>query len=113
MGCILLSGIGYAVIVRYTSFRIPCFFRLVTGLRCPGCGITHLIYYLMRLDPRSAMQENIFLFTTSPLLLLLCILHIFPFRNPKIRYARWLNVITILYLIALLIWFVVRNLLAI
>ena len=40
-GCALLlaAGLGYALWVRLTGLALPCPFRAVTGLLCPGCGV--------------------------------------------------------------------------
>lgn len=110
---ILLIALGsvYALIVRYTNFCIPCFFNSITGLRCPGCGITHVFLYLMRFDFRNAFLSNIFLFTTSPILLLILILNIFC--SPEIRKKPFTKRLTFLYLISLLIWAIVRNILGV
>ena len=109
LGFFLLLGVAYALIVRYTSFCIPCFFNTLTGLRCPGCGITHLFLNLMKLDFAGAFQANRFLFATSPLLLLLVILNVFCSENiRKTAFTKWL---TFAYLVAVLLWTVIRNIL--
>lgn len=74
---VFVLGIIYSFIVRYTPFCIPCFFQMVTGLKCPGCGITHLILYLMDFRFYDAFYANRFLFITSPVLVLILILNFF------------------------------------
>ena len=49
---------------------IPCVFHLVTGLKCPGCGITHMLIDLLHFDLRGAYMENPFLFFVLPVLLI-------------------------------------------
>lgn len=111
LGFFLLLGIAYAIIVRYTSFCIPCFFNLVTGLRCPGCGITHVFLCLMNFDFAGAFHANAFLFTTSPLLLVLVVLNVFCSEKiKKLPVTRWL---TTFYLFGVVVWAVVRNILKI
>lgn len=109
LGFFLLLGVAYALIVRYTSFCIPCFFNTLTGLRCPGCGITHLFLNLMKLDFAGAFHANRFLFATSPLLLLLVILNVFC--SDKIRKMTVVKWLTFAYLVAVLLWTVIRNIL--
>ena len=100
-------GFAYAIIVRYTSFCIPCFFNTITGLKCPGCGITHLFLSLMRFDFPGAYLANRFLFLTFPVLLLILALNFLGGRKyEKKSFTKWL---TLSYLIALLVWGVARN----
>ncbi|MCM1244470.1 MAG: DUF2752 domain-containing protein [Roseburia sp.] len=104
---LIFVGIVYALIVRYTSFCIPCFFQTVTGFRCPSCGITHIFLHLMDFDFAGAFYANRFLFATSPLLLLIVILNLFC--GNKIRKKPFTKWLTILYLISLIVWAVIRN----
>lgn len=64
---ILLIGFVYYLIYRFTGWGIPCAFREITGLRCPSCGISHMIIDLLHLDFAGAYKENQFLFFTWPL----------------------------------------------
>ena len=107
LGFFILLGLVYAVIVRYTSFCIPCFFNTITGLKCPGCGVTHMLLSLMELDFSAAFYANPFLFTTIPILLLLLVLHFFC--NENIRKKPFTKGLTTSYAIALLVWAVIRN----
>ena len=43
----LCAGLFYGYALIPLGFRIPCLFRRVTGLRCPGCGITDLCLGLL------------------------------------------------------------------
>lgn len=106
-GFLLLLGIVYALIVRYTSFCIPCFFQTVTGFRCPSCGVTHIFLHLMNFDLIGAFHSNRFLFATSPLLVVIIILNIFCGETIRKKpFTKWL---TIAYMISLIIWAVIRN----
>ncbi len=107
LGILLLIGVFYAIMVRYTSFCIPCFFNTITGLKCPSCGVTHIFLHLMNFDMPAAFHANPFLFVTAPILLLILVLNIFC--NIKIRKSPITRALTITYLISLVIWAVVRN----
>ncbi|MBF0313384.1 MAG: DUF2752 domain-containing protein [Oligoflexia bacterium] len=54
--------------------RLPdlCLFHRITGLRCPGCGMTHALVSLSRGDFQSAFYFNPFCYLL--LLMLLCYL---------------------------------------
>ncbi len=66
----LAAGLGYLVWVRATGWGIPCPIHAVTGLECPGCGITRMLIGLSRGDWAAARAANAGLFYLSPLLVL-------------------------------------------
>lgn len=66
---ILSVGIVYFFIVLFVGHGIPCLFHKLTGLRCPGCGVTRMIMALARLDFSGAFRYNQFLFITGPFIL--------------------------------------------
>ena len=51
------------------SFSIPCLFHELTGLYCPGCGITRMIFSILQFDFYQAFRWNIFLFILIPIFL--------------------------------------------
>ena len=57
-----IAGGIYYLLIQFTPLRIPCFFRTVTGLQCPGCGVTHMILALLHLDFPTAFHANPVLF---------------------------------------------------
>lgn len=65
---LLLVGILYLLIVYKTGYGIPCFFRLFTGLYCPGCGITHMFLALFCLDIQTAWSSHPILLLMLPVL---------------------------------------------
>ena len=56
----------YYIFVRITGLSIPCLFRLVTKLRCPGCGITHLFLHAAKFEWREAFMSNALIFVLLP-----------------------------------------------
>jgi hypothetical protein len=68
-GILLFVGLAYYLFVSLTNIGIPCLFRLVTGLQCPGCGISRMLIALVRLDLVSAFRCNPAVFLTGPLVL--------------------------------------------
>lgn len=47
---------------------VPCPFHLLTGLDCPGCGMTRAMHSLLHLDLRAAFFFNPFVFAVAPFL---------------------------------------------
>ncbi|WP_433891407.1 DUF2752 domain-containing protein [Streptomyces sp. CA-111067] len=46
-----------------------CPFNWATGLLCPACGATRMVYDLLHADPVRAFHENALLFVSSPVIL--------------------------------------------
>lgn len=81
-GLLLALGLGYAAWIHKTGLALPCPVFRLTGLLCPGCGITRMCLALLRLDFIGAWQANL------GLMLILPILGILALRI-MIRYIRF------------------------
>lgn len=103
-------GIGYALLVR-RGIGIPCLFHTITGLRCPGCGISRALSVLAvgRID--QFLRYN----PLAPLIALyIAFVGFFTAKN-YVLYAtasyhppcKWVDG---LVLAILLLWWVARNL---
>ena len=57
-GILLGVGFAYLIFVSLTGLGIPCPFHAVTGLHCPGCGVTRMCVALARLDFAAAWDAN-------------------------------------------------------
>ena len=106
---LLTIGILYFVFISLTNIGIPCPFRLVMGLQCPGCGISRMLAALVRLDFVAAFRYNPVILLTSPILL-------FAFIRSDIDYIRTgtssidrYRVLWIAELVILLVFGVIRN----
>lgn len=55
---VALCAICGIPILLYYNIGIPCVFNKITGLYCPGCGITRAIKALIRLDFYQAFRYN-------------------------------------------------------
>lgn len=69
IGQILGIGFAYFVITGITGIYLPCPFKLITGLKCPGCGMTHYALALLHGNIHEAYDANPLLFWLIPLLL--------------------------------------------
>ena len=112
-GALILFAVGtlYTVIVKTTGLSVPCPIRRVTGLLCPGCGVSWMCLALMRLDFSGAFRANPVLLCLLPLMLLTAGRMIYVY----IRYGRTRERITqfSIYgmIAALLVFGVLRNIL--
>lgn len=108
---IFVLGLGYAGICAYTDFGIPCMFRSITGIKCAGCGITHMFLAILRLDFKEAFASNQVLFCMLPLMVVYAILLIVKYiKNGKVKLSKAENVICYFLIAVLVVWGVVRNL---
>lgn len=86
-GAILLS-------LAVMGYGIPCVFRTVTGIDCPGCGATRMVLALLRLDFAQAIAYNPMLFFAVVILAPVWAVSVIGYlRTGKWRYARWQNAI--------------------
>lgn len=107
---ILGAAFLYYLFVRLTGLGLPCYFRAITGRKCPGCGITHMIMYALNGDFIRAFLANPFLFITIPFIafeVIFCFAREDGTGNKP--FPMWNNVLLSLYIILLLIWGVLRN----
>ncbi len=106
----LAVGVLYAVAVSVIGFGIPCIFHKITGLQCPGCGISRMFLSLFRGDFASAWGYN-------PAVICLAAPGAAVFADISVRYIRdgslvphrWANVTACVILAALLMFGVLRN----
>jgi len=76
---LILVGIIYYLVVRFTGFGLKCYFHEITGLDCPACGTTRMIVSTSRLDFGRAFRYNRFMFIS------------FPFVIAEVMYFLYIN----------------------
>ena len=108
---IVLLGLAYALFIQCTGLGIPCVFRLVTGYRCPGCGMTHAAMALIHGQPKIAFRENPLSLSVVPLLLLYGAYRAEVYiRTARTDFRKWEIVfLGVLWVVVLLFW-LLRNL---
>ena len=93
-----------------------CIFRLLTGIPCPGCGMTRALAAVLRGELAAAFSFHP-LWWTLPLLLLLLLHTMFPnavsrvlsrLHIPEAAYLRAEQILSLLLLAAFIAVFVIR-----
>ncbi len=104
---------GYYIFSSLTGLRIPCLFYEITGLKCPGCGITHMCVHLAHLEFREAFLCNPLLFFMVPLLLIMLAVKIIFLPRWLDGHSPLLNGILAVFIGLLIVFCVVRNIIGI
>ena len=79
------SGILYLkVLSPALGISIPCIFREITGLYCPGCGMTRASLALLDGDIYQSFRYNMLIFIIIPLLILFYVLE----KRGKEKYSQ-------------------------
>jgi len=87
--------------IKITSL---CPVKAITGLDCPGCGITRMFVALFHGNIYQAFRYNPLVFIELPILLILIILY-----NHKKEYRKVINIIFIILVVITIVYGVLRN----
>lgn len=108
--CILMAGFLYGIFVKYTGLAIPCPFHKITGLKCPGCGVTGMCMALMQLDFRKAFFYNPMLFLLLLPLGIVCAGSVAGYiKDGTKQIQRWQKFVLYVCIVLLMLYGVVRN----
>ncbi len=108
---LILVGIGalYAVFASVTGVGIPCPIRSVTGLKCPGCGVSRMALSVIKLDFASAFGYNAAVLCLLPLMAATAGRYIYVYvKYGRVR-DRAANIAVIFMIVVLVAFGVLRN----
>ena len=107
---ILGMGIGYLLFILFTGWGIPCVFHLVTGLQCPGCGISRMIVALTRGDILLAARSNLLILCLLPFGIVLAVYKIWQYvRTGKTSMRKLEMAFYIVAFLLCVVFFIIRN----
>ena len=114
---LLALGLAVAVCVIYLFFGdmlgvyVPCIFRKITHLYCPGCGITRMLAAILTGDFYQALRYNPLICILLPLAIVYLVDYLInQARGRKSLLVRTPNWVWILMIVALVIYGIMRNL---
>ena len=101
---------AYAVVVLGFHISIPCVFRLITGLKCPGCGNTGFVISAAHFRFADALRSN-YMFPAEALYVVYVIVYasaayIKTGKPDFMIKPGWLNISALALFLA---WWVLRN----
>lgn len=107
------AGFAAAVFVLLAvSFTVGCPINRLTGLKCPGCGVTRMILRILHLDFKTAFFYNPAIFCLVPLWAAAFCIFMLLERRGKTAAAQKVKNTAVYFSIAVLVFFgVVRNIL--
>lgn len=106
---IICAGVLYYIWLGAGGPAVPCLFHEVTGLKCPGCGITRMLIALSKGDLAAAADANVFLLCTSPLAAFLIVYSAYKWVRCE-RTGRKFEAVAVIYCVCLILFGIVRNL---
>lgn len=107
---LLIVGVAYAVFYTRTGIGIPCPLRFLTGLKCPGCGVTRMCVSLLRGDFSAAWSYNPVILCLLPFFVFLGIQSIISYlKTGRVTFSRTVNRLIYGMIAVLLVFFIVRN----
>lgn len=106
-----ILGIIYLYLNKNYGFYIPCIFRKITGLYCPGCGATRSIIALLKGNIKASFSYNPLFFLMLPFLIFSIIYQCYIYiENKKDNIINKIpNTIWIIIIIILIIFGILRN----
>ena len=106
--------LAYYFFVRASGFGVPCLIKKLTHHNCPGCGNSRAVMALAHFDVRSAVRFNAFIFAEALYAVYVCAYITYRYiKTGRYELVVRPGVLNIIFLAALLIWWVVRNILGV
>jgi hypothetical protein len=103
-------GLAYVIFIKIVGRGIPCIFNVITGLRCPGCGITRMCMALWQLDFRSAFHYHPVVMCLLPFWMIALLIYLVQYIGKgKTRQTKLQSLILYASVAILVVYGIVRN----
>lgn len=110
-GAALTAALAYAALVCFLGYGVPCMFHTLTGLLCPGCGITRMGACLLQGDIPGAFAQNPVVFLLLPVAAVVLLVHVRRYvKTGKWAAPKWEERCWVTLAVVLVLWGVARNL---
>ena len=107
---VFLILISYLVFTRLTEIKIPCIFEKITGLFCPGCGISRMFIAMSKLEFYQAFRYNPLIFIMTPFFIIFFLEHIISkAKNKESIIQRMPNIVWYSCVVVIIIYGIIRN----
>ena len=113
---LMVAGLSYLIVASKLG-GIPCVFHLITGLKCPGCGVTRMLLSMLRGNFKQAFSYNSAVFCMIPfglmLALSICFRYVFHGKSKNEVLRRLEYILTWGMLVILILFGIIRNVIGI
>lgn len=107
---LLLILLIYYKFYTITNIGIPCIFKIITGYKCPGCGITRCIFSLIKLDIKGAFSYNqLVTILIVPFIIYYIYLNYCYIFNKDNKFKSIVNKLSLILIFISIIFGIVRN----
>lgn len=111
LGGLLTAGGAYALLCSHLGWGLPCPIYSLTGLQCPGCGVSRMAISLIALDFQAAWNHHPAIMSLLPWMAAVAIDYIWGYiQTGTHRLHKWANLSVSIMTVILLVYGVVRNL---
>lgn len=108
---ILLIGLAYSLWYQLTKVGIPCLFHQITGLYCPGCGITRMMMALLHFQFKEAFRNNPVICVCLPILGMIGVRWSIRYcKTGDMKFKKWEEYMFLIMIVLFILFGVLRNL---
>lgn len=101
------------IVLFVLRIEVPCMFKSILGISCPGCGMTRAIGEIFKLNLLRAIKYNIFSVFMFVFILLSCVfilIDIFKNSNKYLTFInKTLNKYWYIFILILVVMFIINN----